>query len=87
MEMRDRSHVAEFAAVEHHVFVFAWRQFHPFVVLVNLGWVLRPDFGGAIARNVEQARMRMRDAQATLFNAVAEDHSVQSHGDSFRYCA
>ena len=32
--------------------------------------------------SANQARIRMRDQQAALFNAIAEDHCVQSHDDS-----
>ena len=63
VEMRNRACVAEIAAVEHHLFVFARRQVHPLVMLVNFYWVLRPNFGRAVAGNVEQARIRMRDPQ------------------------
>jgi hypothetical protein len=80
--MRNRACVAEIAAVEHHLFVFARRQVHPLVMLVNFYWVLRPNFGRAVAGNVEQARIRMRGPQTALFNAVAEDYRVQSHADS-----
>src|ERR1017187_7646664 len=55
-------------------------------MVVNLDWVLRPNFGRAVAGNVEQARIRMRYCQTALFNAVAEDHRVQSHAYSYRYC-
>jgi len=51
-------------------------------MFINLGRVFRSNFGRAVAGNVEQARIRMRDQQAALFNAIAEDHCVQSHDDS-----
>jgi hypothetical protein len=71
------------AAIEHHCLVFARGQVHPLVMLVNLDWVPRPNFGGAVAR-IKQARIRMRDRQIAIFNAVAEDHRVQSHAYSYK---
>src|ERR1017187_3465336 len=38
----------------------------------------------AVAGNIEQARVRVRYPQAAFFNAVAEDHGVQSHSNSYR---
>src|ERR1700680_4825486 len=85
--MRDMVGVGLIGAGEHHTFVFAWGQVHPLVMFVNLAGRLRPNFRRAVSRNVEQARIRMLDPKTALFNAVAEDHRVQSHADSYRYCA
>ena len=84
--MRDMIGACLIAAGEHHTLVFAWGQVHPFIVLVNLDWILRPNFGTSATGNVEQMRIRMREPQTALFNAVAEDHRVQSHADSYSYC-
>ena len=66
--------------------VFARAKVHPLIMLINRGRVFRSNFGRAVAGNVQQARVRMRDQQAALFNAIAEDHCVQSHDHSPKYC-